>query len=206
MPSWRWRKFSGYWPEARDLFKAKLADLENAGFGFRLDFLVYVLLGCVHHMGSDMRKLHAQDNKADLQSAWERLDKQVLDYVVNLLRARAFVDHFHEINSPYALVPIIVYCFDKEGTHLTDLEIRKMVKWFYYSQIRARYVSQLPQKLDRDLRTLTESEQPFDDLLQVIAGRTPARSAPVGVRGPGNPTPLIQYGPLVFERAGARCA
>ena len=74
------------------------------GFGFRLDFLVYVLLGCVHHMGSDMRKLHAQDNKADLQSAWDRLDKQVLDYVVNLLRTRAFVDHFHEISSPYALV------------------------------------------------------------------------------------------------------
>ena len=29
-----------------------------------------------------------------------------------------------------------------------------MVKWFYYSQIRTRYVSQLPQKLDRDLRTV----------------------------------------------------
>ena len=75
-------QISGYWPEARDLFKAKLADLENAGFGFRLDFLVYVLLGCVHHMGSDMRKLHAQDNKADLQSAWDRLDK--LDLPPNL--------------------------------------------------------------------------------------------------------------------------
>ena len=181
----------GYWPEARDLFKAKLADLENAGFGFRLDFLVYVLLGCLHHMGSDMHKLHAEDNKDALQLAWERLDEQVLDYVVNLLRTRAFVDHLHEISSPYALVPIIVYCFDKKGTHLTDLEIRKMMKWFYYSQVRARYVSQLPQKLDRDLRTLTESEQPFDDLLQVIAEERPLEVLPLEFAGRATQHPLF---------------
>ena len=198
-------QISGYWPEARDLFKAKLADLENAGFGFRLDFLVYVLLGCVHHMGSDMRKLHTQDNKADLQSAWERLDKQVLDYVVNLLRARAFVDHFHEINSPYALVPIIVYCFDKKGTHLTDLEVRKMVKWFYYSQIRARYVSQLPQKLDRDLRTLTESEQPFDDLLQVIAEERPLEVLPLEFAGRATQHPLFSMVRWYLKSRGAVC-
>ena len=198
-------QISGYWPEARDLFKAKLADLENAGFGFRLDFLVYVLLGCVHHMGSDMHKLHAQDNKADLQSAWDRLGKQVLDYVVNLLRTRAFVDHLHEINSPYALVPIIVYCFDKKGTHLTDLEIRKMVKWFYYSQIRARYVSQLPQKLDRDLRTLTESEQPFDNLLQVIAEERPLEVLPLEFAGRATQHPLFSMVRWYLKSRDAEC-
>ena len=198
-------QISGYWPEARDLFKAKLADLENAGFGFRLDFLVYVLLGCVHHMGSDMHKLHAQDNKTDLQSAWDRLGKQVLDYVVNLLRTRAFVDHLHEINSPYALVPIIVYCFDKKGTHLTDLEIRKMVKWFYYSQIRARYVSQLPQKLDRDLRTLTESEQPFDNLLQVIAEERPLEVLPLEFAGRATQHPLFSMVRWYLKSRDAEC-
>jgi hypothetical protein len=162
-------QISGYWPQARNRFKAKLAALEKEGFVFKLDFVVYVLLGCLHHMGSDMRKLHDAENNEKIRAAWERLEGQVLDYVVNLLRANAFVDHTDEINSPYALVPIIVYCFDKNGAHLTDAEIRKMVKWFFYSQIRARYVSQLPQKLDRDLRTVAESSQPFDALLQVIA-------------------------------------
>jgi len=78
----------------------------------------------------------------------------------------SLINHTQEINSVYALVPIIVYCFDKKGEPLTDAEIRKMVKWFYYSQVRTRYTSQLPQKLDRDLRILTESMQPFDDLLR----------------------------------------
>ena len=83
-----------------------------------------------------------------------RLDGQVLDYVVNIMRDHAYVDHTDEINSIYAMVPIIVFCYDKQGDHLSDMEIRKIVKWFYYSQIRSRYVSQMPQKLDHDLRII----------------------------------------------------
>jgi len=162
-------QISGYWPQARVRFKAKLAALKEDGFDFKLDFIVYVLLGCLYHMGSDMKKLHDMENNYAIRLVWERLENQVLDYVINIMRANAYVDHSDEINSPYALVPIIVYCFDKNSTHLSDMEIRKMVKWFFYSQVRSRYVSQLPQKLDRDLRTLTESQLPFDALLQVIA-------------------------------------
>lgn len=198
-------QISGFWPQARDLFKAKLAQLEKEGFGFQLDFLVYVLLGCLHHQGSEMQKLHAEENKAALRAAWERLDKQVLDYVVNLMRTSAFVDHIHEINSPYALVPVVVYCFDRAGKNLSDLEIRKMVKWFYYSQIRARYVSQLPQKLDRDLRILVESKQPFDDLLQVIAEERPLQVLPSEFAGRAIQHPLFGMMRWYLKSRGAVC-
>jgi hypothetical protein len=161
-------QISGYWPEARDTFKKKLTELAEKGFVFKLDFIVYVLLGCLYHLGSEMKKLHDADNDAQLRAAWKLLDGQVLDYVASLMRSHAFVDHTDEINSVYALIPITVYCFDKGGAHLTDAEIRKLVKWFYYSQIRTRYVSQLPQKLDRDLRTIKDSKNPFDELLAVI--------------------------------------
>ena len=161
-------QISGYWPEARDTFKRKLAQLETKGFSLKLDFVVYVLLGCLHHLGSDMRKLHGAENDDALRNAWKRLDDQVLDYTASLLRSHAYVDHSDEINSIYALVPIIVYCFDRQDRNLNELEIRKLVKWFYYSQIRNRYVSQLPQKLDRDLRIVRDSENPFDELLSVI--------------------------------------
>lgn len=198
-------QISGYWPQARDHFKAKLAQLENAGFGFKLDFLVYVLLGCLHHIGSDMKKMHDEENKVALQEAWERLDKQVLDYVVNVLRTSAYVDHINEISSPYALVPIIVYCYDKKGAHLTDMEIRKMVKWFYYSQVRARYVSQLAQKLDRDLRVLLESKQPFDDLLQVIAEERPLEVLPSEFAGRAIQHPLFSMMRWYLKARGAVC-
>lgn len=161
-------QISGYWPEARDTFKSKVSALEQRGFVFKLDFIVYALLGAVHFAGADMRKLHDSENDKAIREAWAKLEGSTLDYVANLLQSHAFIDHTDEINSVYALIPIIVYCFHK-GDHLSDLEIRKMVKWFYYSQIRGRYVSQLPQKLDHDLRIIKESDEPFDELLNVIA-------------------------------------
>ncbi|MEI8282889.1 MAG: DUF262 domain-containing protein, partial [Armatimonadota bacterium] len=198
-------QISGYWPQARDLLKAKLAALEQEGFVFKLDFIMYVLLGCLYHIGSDMRKLHDAENNEKIRAAWDRLDTQVLDYVVNIMRANAFVDHSDEINSPYAMVPIIVYCFDKNGVNLTDAEIRKMVKWFFYSQIKARYVSQLPQKLDRDLRAVANDAQPFDSLLQVIAEEGRLEILPGEFEGRAIQHPLFSMMRWYFKSRGAVC-
>ncbi|MDZ7832475.1 MAG: DUF262 domain-containing protein [Desulfobacterales bacterium] len=161
-------QISGYWPKARERFKSKLFSMEKEGFVFSLDFIVYVLLGVLHHGGSEMTKLHSPENKERLINAWDQLESQTLDYLINILRQHFFIDHTKEINSVYALVPIIVYTFNKGKNHLTGEEIQKIKKWFYYSQIRQRYVSQLPQKLDKDVGIVVKSEQPFDDLLNII--------------------------------------
>lgn len=161
-------QISGYWPEARDLFKAKLDAMAKQGFIFNLDFLVYVILGVMHQSGSEMRKLHTPDNYPRIKDTWEMLEKYTLDYVINILRTHAYVDHTKEINSIYALVPLIVYCFNKGKQPLSQVEIKKIVKWFYYSQIRQRYTSQTPQKLDKDNGIVARSETPFDDLVNLI--------------------------------------
>jgi hypothetical protein len=198
-------QITGFWPQARDTFKSKLAKMKAAGFDFELDFIVYVLLGCLYHQGSEMKKLHGIENREQLIAAWTRLDGQVLDYVVNLLRSRAYVDHSYEISSVYALVPIIVYCFDRKGEHLTEIEINKIIKWFYYSQIRTRYVSQLQQKLDRDLRILIESSQPFDDLLQVIADERRLKILPEEMIGRAIQHPLFGLMRWYLKSQGALC-
>ena len=174
-------QISGYWPEARDIFKRKLAGLEAKGFVFKLDFAVYALLACLHHSGSNMALLHDETKDEAVRAAWRRLEGNTLDYVVNIMQSHAFVDHTDEINSVYALIPIIAYCYQKaEGAsgagHLTELEIRKIVKWFYYSQIRTRYVSQLPQKLDRDLRMVREFGPAFRRAAACDPGRAGARN------------------------------
>jgi hypothetical protein len=160
-------QISGYWPQAREAFKAKLDKLKKNGFVFKLDFIVYALLAVLHQGGSDMRKLHSEDNNDAIREAWKTLDGKVLDYVANLLRGHAFVDHTNEINSIYAVIPIVAYCH-RMNCNLSHTEIQKVVKWFYYSQVRRRYVSQLPQKLDHDLKIVANSDTPFDRLLDVI--------------------------------------
>lgn len=81
-----------------------------------------------------------------------------------------------------------------------------MVKWFFYSQVRSRYVSQLPQKLDRDLRTVAESPQPFDALLQVIAEESGRLEIlPTEFVGRAVQHPLFSMMRWYFKSRGAVC-
>jgi hypothetical protein len=161
-------QISGYWPDARERIKDKLFELEKEGWAFKLDFFMYVLLGCLHQVGSKMEKLHGQENLVPLKEAWLELESNTLDYVFNILRSHAYIDHTKEINSVYALVPIIVYAYRKGKTKMSESEIKKAIKWFYYSQVRNRYISQLPQKLDKDLSIVANEKNPFDKLLNII--------------------------------------
>ena len=166
-------QISGYWPKARKEIKYKLEELKKQGWVFNLDFMVYVLLAIIHHQGSKMEKLHTPDNKEKLQEVWCLLKDKVLDYTFNILQSHAYIDHTSEINSVYALVPIITYIYKKPNHHLTEDEIKKIIKWFYYSQIRFRYISQLPQKLDKDIGIIVQSQSPFDELLKLIEEERP---------------------------------
>jgi uncharacterized protein with ParB-like and HNH nuclease domain len=166
-------QISGYWPKAREEFKTKLDDLKSKGWVFNLDFIMYALLATIHRQGSKMEKLHSSENKEKIQEVWRVLDEQVLDYTFNLLQSQAYIDHTNEINSVYALIPIITYIYKKPSHKLSEEEIKKIVKWFYYSQIRFRYISQLQQKLDKDLGIIEKTENPFDILLNNIAEERP---------------------------------
>lgn len=198
-------QISGYWPEAREKFKKKLKEMEQSGFAFKLDFIIYVLLGVLHHNGSKMEKLHATDNLEPLKEAWERLSNDTLDYVFNIMKSQAFIDHTKEINSVYALIPIIVYAFNKKGERLSQLEIKKALKWFYYSQIRWRYISQLPQKLDKDLGIIANEENPFDKLLKIIELERPLEISKDEFIGVGVQHPLWGLMKWYFKSKNAIC-
>lgn len=195
----------GYWPNARYLFKKKIQELENQGWVFKLDFIVYALLAVVHKLGSKMEKLHTADNNEKLREAWKILDEHVLDYTCNLLQSQAFVDHTDEINSVYALIPIIAYTFNKSDHKLNEEEIKKIIKWFYYSQIRYRYVSQLPQKLDKDLGIINDNPNPFETLLALIDEERPLEIKPSEFIGRDIRHPLFSLMKWYFKSKGAVC-
>ena len=198
-------QISGYWPEAREMFKQKLAELKVEGFDFKLDFIIYCLLGVLHNIGSDMTKLHDKANLKDLQEAWEKLESETLDYVINLLRTHAYVDHTKEINSVYALIPIVVFIYRKGKDSLSQSEIKKIIKWFYYSQIRYRYISQLPQKLDKDIGVIVKNTNPFDALLNAIKLERSLEINPDEFIGVGVSNPLYSLMRWYFKSRNAIC-
>lgn len=198
-------QISGYWPKAREEFKSKLDDLKSKGWVFNLDFIVYALLATAHRQGSKMEKLHTADNKDKIKEAWKILDGGVLDYTFNLMQSQAYIDHTDEINSVYALIPIITYVYLKPSHKLTEDEIKKVVKWFYYSQIRFRYISQLQQKLDKDLKIVGNSESPFDELLKIIEEERPLEIKSSEFVGRDIRHPLFSLMRWYFKSQGAVC-
>jgi hypothetical protein len=68
-----------------------------------------------------------------------------------------------------------------------------------------RYVSQVQQKLDRDLRTLVESKQPFDDVLQLIAEERPLEILPQEFVGRAIQHPLFSMTRWYLKSQGAIC-
>lgn len=198
-------QISGYWPQAREEFKEKLNFLSEKGWVFNLDFIMYVLLGTIHRVGSKMEKLHSIENKEEIQRVWKILDDKVLDYTLNLIQSQGYVDHSDEINSVYALVPIITYVYLKPNHKLTEEEIKKVIKWFYYSQIRFRYISQLPQKLDKDLKVVESSESPFDELLMLISEERPLEIKPQEFVGRSIRSPFFSLMKWYFKSQNAIC-
>ena len=197
-------QISGYWPEARDVIKKKLFSLAEKGFVFNLDFFIYVLLGVIHHMGSDMKRLHSEENKEIIKETWKKLDEKIIDYVLNILQSQGYVDHTKEINSVYALVPFIVFAYIKDG-HMSEQRIKKAVKWFYYSQLRQRYISQLQSKLDKDINVIVNSENPFDELLAIIQSERPLEIQPEEFVGVGVNHPLFSLMRWFFKSKNAVC-
>lgn len=198
-------QISGYWPTAREEFKRKLDQLKSTGWNFSLDFIVYVLLATVHRQGSKMEKLHTPDNNEKLQEAWKKLSNTVLDYTFSILRSHAYVDHTDEINSVYALIPIITYIYLKPDHKLNEEEIKKVIKWFYYSQIRTRYTGQMQQKLDKDLKVVEESESPFDELLKIIEEDRSLEIKPTEFSGRTIRHPLFSLMRWYFKSMNAIC-
>jgi hypothetical protein len=127
-----------------------------------MDFIVYVLLGCLYHLGSGMHKLHNEENEEKLRAAWDRLDRQVLAYVVNLMRANAYVDHTHEISSPYAGIivdagqaPVSLEDMIAEGES-DELEFKSTLRWDLKERIVNKKLEEVTMKTLAAFATLTE--------------------------------------------------
>ena len=198
-------QISGYWPDAREQIKSKMFELADNGWIFKLDFFIYCLLGVLYYQGSKLEKLHDSSNDEKLRAAWERLSGDTLDYVCNLMREHAYIDHTKEINSVFALLPIIVFAYQKSKTRLTDLEIKKVIKWFYYSQLRTRYISQLQAKLDKDLGIVATEDQPFDVLLNMIEDERRLKIQPDEFIGVGIQHPLWGLMKWYIKSRGGKC-
>ncbi len=96
-----------YWPEARETLRRARDGFEKAGFGFELEFLTRcissVAVGNIYFEGG-----FDKAGPETIKDAWSKTSK-TLEYLVNLLRNDAYIDSSENLNTPYVLIPLVVY-------------------------------------------------------------------------------------------------
>ena len=105
-------------------------------------------------------------SKEKLGEAWEQA-KNGLEYAINFLRAEG-IDKLSFLSSPFLLVPIAVYWVLKNGKAITDVERKKILRWFYLAHMRGHYsMGSSESILDADLGVLFKGKN-LDDLTQQL--------------------------------------
>lgn len=197
-------QISGYWPQARAEFKAKLDELSGKGFSFNLDLVVYLLLACIHASGTELQRLHSQDNENLVKEAWSRLSTTLFDQAINLLRGYAYVDHSSELSTPYVMVPLIAWLF-RQKENPDEHSIARMVRWFYLAQARQRYSVGVLQKLETELKIIDRTPDPWDHLVSLIAEKRSLKVTPEELEGVVIQSPLFTVMRWIFKARGAIC-
>lgn len=154
------------WPKARRFFKDKIRELEDQEFSFDLTFFVRAMNAVINHR-AEYKLLH-ENTKKELKEGFEELS-EILDYLVNILKDRAYIYGTDDLNTPYVLIPIIGYLSIYGPEFPDEKSLKKGLYWMYAALYKRRYTSSVTTTLEEDLNCLereyTPEVHPFDDLL-----------------------------------------
>ncbi len=152
------------WNETRRSFKKKIKELTEKGFDLDLRFMVRAMNAVIN--GRAYYSLLHNIEEEKLREGWRRLEL-ILNYVLNILKHRAYVYSTDDLNSPNVLIPIIGYLAKSEGKFKSEEELKKMLYWMYAALYRRRYSSSVDQYLEKDLGALKE-KKPINALINFL--------------------------------------
>ena len=157
-------KICADWPEARDTMKAKLAELEKAGFHFTLDWL----LRSVNTVLTGEAKFHFLHDRSakDIQDGLKRATKHI-DKCLNLISGRLGLDHDRVFFARFA-IPVIVRYLDQRKGALTEKERDKLLFWFVQAGMWGRYSGSTETYIDADIEALSGGNGTCDRLLEQL--------------------------------------
>lgn len=189
------------WPEARETFRTTQSRLAEHGFGFDLDFFTRATSTVATN--SALYEPLYKTPSAEVQKAWTRVER-VLEYLVNVFRADAFIDSSGTLPSDFPLIPLVAYLAQNGDKFSDDREKFQFLHWFYAAVMWGRYSGSAETKLNADVAVLHEPDAPDrlrDKLLQE-RGRIKLESRDLARRGAGSTLYPLTY--IVMRALGAR--
>jgi hypothetical protein len=156
---------TGKWPQARQVMKDKIDELEANHFAFDLTFMVRCLTGVVK--GRALFETIHETPADELQQGWALLTR-ILDYLVTMLAGHANAHSTEDLNTTNVLVPAVVYLARHDVKFDSDRTMRHFIHWMYAASTWARYTSQTDQRLDHDITIIQRSDSPWRELVDAI--------------------------------------
>ena len=144
-------KLCAEWPEARQALRSQLKSWKEAGFEFKLEWLLRnittVQTGQAFFSGLD--GVSSTDFQASLISA-----EKAVSYLLNLTSARLGLDHDRVLGGRYAF-PVMSRFVVESGGKVTSAEDQgKLLYWYVHSFLWGRYAGSTETTLNRDLTAL----------------------------------------------------
>lgn len=158
-------KICAEWPAARDEMQARLRRYEDAGFNFKLDWLLRnvntVLTG--EAMFSALKDVTPDEVRTGLA----RTEKHI-DSLLNMISSRLGLDHDRVLGSRYSF-PLLARYLEQRDGKLADQEERdRLLYWYVHSMLWGRYAGSTESVLNQDLARIEENEGALDRLIEQL--------------------------------------
>lgn len=145
------------WPEARDTFR--VAQSKIAQHGFALDLEFFTRATSTVATDSALYEPLYKVPIADVKAAWKSVER-VMEYLVNVFRADAFIDSTSTLRSDFPLIPLVAYLSKQEGKFANPAEKRDFLHWFYAALMWGRYSGSAETKLNADVGVTGDVDVP----------------------------------------------
>lgn len=189
------------WPEARETFRTQQAKLSAHGFGLDLDFFTRATSTVA--TDSALYEPLYKVPIVEVQNAWKQVER-VMEYLVNVFRADAFIDSASTLPSDFPLIPLVAYLAKHDGKFSDPAEKFDFLHWFYAALMWGRYSGSAESKLNADVSVVGEEGAPDklrDKLLQE-RGRIKIEPRDLERRGANSTVYPMTY--IVMRANGAR--
>lgn len=158
-------KICAEWPDARIEMNKKLDKWNQAGFNFKLEWL----LRSINTITTGEALFSYLDNVsvADFQVGLSKAEKAI-EILLNMIATRLGLDHDRVLGSRYSFPVLARYLMERDG-HIEDFKERdKLLYWYIHTWLWGRYAGSTESKINQDLNLIKEEDKALDNLISQL--------------------------------------
>jgi hypothetical protein len=149
-------------PDARSEMKTRLTKWKNAGFNFKLEWLLRCVVAILK---GEALFDHLKDVKAGEFHAGLRQAEEAVDKILNMISSRLGLDHDRVLGSRYSFPVLARYLMQRGGRIVNQQERGKLLYWYVNTFLWGRYSGSTESVMDQDLDAIEKTEGALDRLI-----------------------------------------